>query len=82
MSWFMEKKLLYQRLKDDTKRYENIRKILTGKRDDHTTCCLRDYPYFKENYEIMAIDLSKQLELGVDHEAIKQVNFTGNLDRS
>ena len=52
------------------------------KRDDHTTCCLRDYPYFKENYEIMAIDLSKQLELGVDHEAIKQVNFTGNLDRS
>ena len=28
------KKLFYQRLKDDTKRYENIRKILTGKRDD------------------------------------------------
>ena len=82
MSWFMEEKLFYQRIKDDTKRYENNRKILTGKRDDHTTCCLLDYPYFKESYEIIAIDLSKQLELGADHEAIKPVNFTENLDRS
>ena len=38
--------------------YENI-KTATGQRDDYTTGCLLDYPYFKENYEIIAIDLIK-----------------------
>ena len=42
------------------KTYENIRKIDTGKDDDYTTGCLLDYPYFKENYEMIAIDLSRQ----------------------
>ena len=41
------------------KTYENIRKIATGKGDDYTTGCLLDYPYFKENYKIVAIDLSR-----------------------
>ena len=31
--------------------YENVRKIATGQGDDHTTGCLLDYPYFKENYK-------------------------------
>ena len=48
------------------KTYENIRKIATGKGDDYTTGCLLDYPYFKENYKIIAIDLSKQQALDVD----------------
>ena len=34
-------------------------KIPTGKGDDYTTGCLLDYPYFKENYKMIAIDLSK-----------------------
>ena len=36
-----------------SKTYENIRKIATGKGDDYTTCCLLDYPYFKDNYKII-----------------------------
>ena len=44
------------------KTYENIRKVATGKGDGYTTGCLLDYPYFKENYKIIAIDLSKQLD--------------------
>ena len=40
--------------------YENIRKTATGKGDDHTTGCLLDYPYIKDNYKMIAIDLSKQ----------------------
>ena len=28
--------------------------------DDYTTGCLLDCPYFKDNYKIIAIDLSKQ----------------------
>ena len=41
-------------------KHENIRKIATGQAGDYTTGCLLDYPYFKENYKMIAIDLSKQ----------------------
>ena len=30
-----------------SKTHENIRKIATGKGDDHTTSCLLDCPHFK-----------------------------------
>ena len=65
-----------------SKTYENIRKIVTGKGDDYTTGCFLDYPYFKENYKMIAIDLSRQNELDADHRAIQQMNFTENLDRA
>ena len=40
-----------------TKTYENIGKITAGQGDDYTTGCLLGY--FKENYKLIAIDLSK-----------------------
>ena len=64
------------------KTYENIRNIATGKDDDYTTGCLLDYPYFKENYKMIAIDLSRQNELDADPETIQQINFRANLDRA
>ena len=64
------------------KTYENIIKIATGKGDDYTTGCLLDYPYFKENYKMIAIDLSRQNELDADPRAIQQISFTANLDRA
>ena len=64
------------------KTYEKIRKIATDKRDDYTTDCLLDYPYFKENYKMIAVDLSRQNELDVDTRAIQQINFTAKLDRA
>ena len=63
-----------------SKTYENIRKIATGKGDDYTTGCLLDYPYFKENYKTIAIDLSRQNGLDADPKGIEQINFTANLD--
>ena len=60
--------------------YENIRKIATG--DNYITDCLLDYPYFKENYKMTAIDLSRQNELDTDRRAIQQINFEANLDRA
>ena len=48
------------------KTYENIRKTTTGQRDDYTTGCLSDYSYFKDHYEMIAIDLSKQQALDSD----------------
>ena len=41
-----------------------------------------DYPYFRENYKMIAIDLSKQQALDADPRAIQQFNLTGNLDRA
>ena len=51
-------------------KHENILKIATGQGDDYTTGCLLDYSYFKENYKMIAIDLSKQQILDVDPRAI------------
>ena len=42
------------------KSYENIREIAIGQGDDYTTGCLLDYTYFKNNYKMIAIDLSRQ----------------------
>ena len=39
-----------------------------------------DYPYFKENYKIFAIDVSKQQALNVGRNAIQQINFTEYVD--
>ena len=65
---------------DGFETYENIRKIATGKGDDYTAGCLLDYPYFKENYNMIPTDLSKQQAVDGDSGAIKQINFTANLD--
>ena len=65
-----------------TKTYENIRKIATGQGDDNTTGCLLDYSYFKENFNMIAIDLSKRQVLDADPRAIQQINFTANLHRA
>ena len=41
-----------------------------------------DYSYSKENYKMIAIDLSKQQALNADQRAIQQINFTANLERA
>ena len=69
-----------QPVKNDKVTYENIRKIATGQGDDYTTGCLLDYSYFKDYYKMIAVDSSKQQVLDGDPTAIKQINFTTNLD--
>ena len=69
-----------QPINNDFKTYENIKKIATGQEDDYTTTCLLDYPYFKESYKMIAIDLSKQQVLDADPRATQLINFTVNLD--
>ena len=54
-----------------TKTYENAKKIATGQRDDYATGCLLDYSFFKENYKVIAINLSKQQALDADSRAIQ-----------
>ena len=71
-----------QPIKNNKVTYENIRKIAIGRGDDYATGCLLDYPYFNDNYKLIAIDLSKQQALDTDPRAIQQINFTANLDKA
>ena len=48
-----------QPINDQIKKYDEIRKIATGKGDDYTTGCLLDYQYFKDHYQLIAVDLLK-----------------------
>ena len=64
------------------KTYEKIRKIATGEGDDYKTGCLLNYPYFKENFKMIAIDLSRQNELDAYPRAIQEINFRATLDRA
>ena len=69
-------------IRNDLKPYDNIRKIAAGQRDGYTTGCLLDYPYFKNYYKLIGIDLSRQQKVHADPNAVQQTNFTGNLDRA
>ena len=69
-----------QSVKNNKVTYENIRKIATGQGDDYTTGCFLDYSYFKDNYEMIAVYLSKLQILDRDPRANEQINFTANLD--
>ena len=52
----------------------------TDHRGYYTRGNLLDYEYFKEHYKLIAIDLSKEIEL--ENKDIKQqINFIGNLER-
>ena len=48
-----------------------------GYGDDHTTGCLLDYANFKDNYWLVAVDLSKQKDLDVYPSSIQQILFQG-----
>ena len=41
-------------------KYEELRKVMTGRGEDYTTGSLLDYDYWKNNYKLICCDLSKQ----------------------
>ena len=60
-----QKNFIDQSVKDSLRTYESNAKIATGHRHDYTNGCLLDHSFFKENYKLLAIDLSKQQAFGV-----------------
>ena len=66
-------------INDQIKTYDEIRRIVTGKGDNYTTGCLLDYQYFKDHYQLIPVDLSKQKELDADPKANQQIEFYGKL---
>ena len=66
-----------QTINDLIKQYDEVRKVSTGHGNDYTTGSLLDYAYFKEDYRLIAIDLSKQKALDADPRAIQQIVIQG-----
>ena len=71
-----------QLINDLIKQNGEVRKISTGQGDDYTTGCLLDFAYFKNNYRLIAADLSKQKVLDADSRAIQQIIFTGKTSQA
>ena len=64
-------------INDLIKQYDEVGKLSTGQGDDYTTGCLLDYTYFKDNYRLIAIDLSNQKALHPNPRAIQQIVLQG-----
>ena len=60
---------------DSIKQYGEVRKVSIGKTYDYSTGCLLDYAYFKDNYRLIAVDLSLQKALYTDPREIQQIVF-------
>ena len=56
--------------------------MITGQGDYYTTRCLLDYTFFKENYKLIAVDISNQQKLEADTKPMQQINFTESLEQS
>ena len=59
-----------------------VRKVSTGQGYDYTTGCLLDYQYFKDDYRLIAVNLSKQKELDAYSREIQQIEFYRMLNTS
>ena len=68
-----------QSIFDQIKKYDEIRKIVTGKGDNYTTGCLLDYQYLRDHYQLICCNLSQQRELDADEKSNQQVEFYGKL---
>ena len=66
-----------QPINDLIKQYDEVRKVSTGHGDDYTTGSLLDYAYFKDNYRLIVVDLTKQKALDANLRAIQQIVFQG-----
>ena len=57
-------------------------KLTTGKSEDYTTGCLLDFQYYKDHYNIVAVNLSKQAILDSDPKGIQQIESIYTLDNN
>ena len=67
-------------LNDQIKKYEEVREIAIGQGNDQTTGCLLNYQYFKDHYQLIAVDFSKQKELDSDPGSNQKIQFYEKLE--
>ena len=56
---------------------EASEEIIDMSNNNYTSGNLLDFAYYKENYKLIAIDLSKQIKL----KDPQQINFIGKIER-
>ena len=66
-----------QPINDLIKQYDKVRKVSTGCGDNYTAGSFLDYAYFRDNYKLITVDLSKQKSLDADLRSIQQIVFLG-----
>ena len=66
-------------VKNKEEAYEAI--IEMSKNNDYTTANLLDYYYFKDHYKLIAVDLSKQIELE-NLDLKQQISLNGRLEEN
>ena len=66
-------------VKNKEEAYEAIMEIT--KNNNYITGNLLDYEYFKDHYKLIAIDLSKQIELE-NLDLRQQINFIGRFEEN
>ena len=69
-------------IESDIEKYRELKKVMTGKREDYTTGSLLVFNYFNKYYKLVAVDLSKQKELDADPRAIQQIEFKYTLGKN
>ena len=52
-----------------------------GRNNDNTTGNLQDYEYFSKYYKLIAINLSRKIELE-NPDLKQQINFVGRIERN
>ena len=73
------KNFLGMPIKNEKERYQQS--IEMGRNNDYTTGNLLDYEYFLKHYKLIAIDLSKQIELE-NTDLKQQIKIIGRLQRN
>ena len=63
-------------ISDQIRKYDEVRKMTTGFGDNW----LLDRYYHLKHYQLIAVDLSKQIELDADPRAIQQIEFYEKLE--
>ena len=66
-------------IKNEEETYKEILEM--GRNNDYTTGNLLDYEFFSKHYKLIAMGLSKQIELE-NPDLKQQINFIGKLERN
>ena len=69
-------------ISNNFKKYEELRKVMTGRGEDYTTGSLLNYDYWEKNYKLICCDLSKQKVLDSNPKANQQIEFIYKLDNN
>ena len=64
-----------QSTNDQIKKYDEVRKVITGKGDNYSTGSSLDYYYHIKQYQLTAVDLSKQKNWMLIQELFNKLSF-------